>query len=97
MVEAMTLVWCSGPMNAWLVKLAEAFGAALAEAASMPLAASRAAPVAAIVVMTAADRLVGFMGSGSSRLRSCPHVRAGRRGSLDRLAMQRDLRVLRRL
>jgi hypothetical protein len=71
MVEAMTLVWCSGPMNAWLVKLAEAFGAALAEAASMPLAASRAAPVAAIVVMTAADRLVGFMGSGSSRLRSC--------------------------
>jgi hypothetical protein len=63
-VEAMTLVWWSGPMNAWLVTLAaaEAFGAAFAEVASIPPAASNAAAVAAIVVMTAADRrLVGFM------------------------------------
>jgi hypothetical protein len=57
----MTLVWCNGPMNEWLLeKFAEVFGAALAEAASAPLAASTAAPVAAIVVMTAADRLLGF-------------------------------------
>jgi hypothetical protein len=97
MVEAITLVCCSGPMNEWLEKFAEVFGAALAEAVSTPLAASTAAPVAAIVVMTAADRLVGFIGIRLLPLEILTHVRAGRRCGLGHVRMQRLLRAFRRI
>jgi hypothetical protein len=63
----------------------------------MPLAASTAAAVAAIVVTTAADRLMGFIGIRLLPLEILPLVRAGRRCGLGHVRMQRRLREFRRI
>src|SRR5690349_15345672 len=61
MVEEITLVWLSGPMNAFWLLFAGA-------ADAMPPPASRPAPAVTIAAMAATDRLVRLIACHSLRL-----------------------------